>query len=656
MKLTAVHRKEIPMFSMFNHRRKRSVTAATTRRDRHRQNDASKLALEALEPRMLLSESASAQLSLVSTTGSGASTVYHYNLNVTDTGTTNIGTFWFAWVPGEDFLPSVPSSESSPSGWGSALTGSGNQTDGTAIQWIATSNAITPGHSLSGFAFSSADSPSTLAEHSPSHPASPTLTAFVYSAGPFSDAGFQLVVSQASTLASTTTALVSSQSTVSAGTSVTFTATVAPVTPTGTAPTGTVTFSQGGNALGTGTLQPNGTAQFSTSALPIGDDSITAAYGGDTNFSASTSPAVAETITTGTALTTTMLTTSAASIQAGTSVTLTAAVAAVNAGGPAPTGTVSFSQNGTVLGSVAVGSGGSAVFSTSALSSGSDAVTATYSGDGVYAASTSAPVAETVTTPPSFETTIARSSLPTALVAGSRATGAVTLDLANATAGSVKGKVTIQLFASVDGSIDGSAIMLASSVRAINLKTGRSMVEAVPVRIAAATLPAAGYTLIARVIDPSGNNNDSTSGPALTVAAPFVALSETLARTTIPATAVAGTRSRAFAVLQITNNGNITTPGSTTAALFASLSGVVDGNATQINSVTQHLRIRAGKSMLLTIPLKQIPAIAAGAYTILAQVTDPNGQVTSATAGTMTITTTTSQITTTAKSPITSIY
>jgi hypothetical protein len=536
MKFTEVYRKEIPIFSKHKDRR---VAAQTARHNRLMLNHAGRLALEALEPRMLLSESASAQLSLVSTTGSGASTVYHYNLNVTDTGTTNIGTFWFAWVPGEDFLPSVPASESSPSRWGSALTGSGNQVDGTAIQWIATSNAITPGHSLSGFGFSSADSPSTLAGNSPSHPASPILTTFVYNAGPFSDAGFQLVVSPASTLASTTTTLVTSQSTVSAGASVTFTATVAPVTPNGTTPTGTVTFSQGGNALGTGTVQSNGTAQFSTSALPIGDDSITAAYGGDANFSASTSPALAE----------------------------------------------------------------------------------------------------TVTTPPSFETTIARSSLPTALVAGSPAAGTVTLDLSNATASSRKGNVTIQLFASVDGSIDGSSVMLAHSVRAINLKTGRSMVEALPVRIAAATLPAARYTLIARVIDPSGNNNDSTAGRALTVAAPFVALSETFARTTIPTTAVAGAKSRAVAILRITNNGNITTPGSTTAALFASLSGVVDGNATQINSVTQHLRIRAGKSVLLTIPLKQIPAIATGAYTILAQVTDPNGQVTSATAGTLNITT-----------------
>ena len=33
---------------------------------------------------------------------------YRYTITLKDTGTTPIGTFWFAWVPGEDFLPSKP--------------------------------------------------------------------------------------------------------------------------------------------------------------------------------------------------------------------------------------------------------------------------------------------------------------------------------------------------------------------------------------------------------------------------------------------------------------------------------------------------------------------------------------------------------------------
>src|SRR5262249_34341570 len=110
--------------------------------------------IESLESRTLLSESASAQLSLVSTSGS----TFNYSITVTNTGTTNIGTFWFSWVPDEDFLPSVPSNVANPTGWSSSITGTANSVDGSAIEWVATTNPITPGHSLSGFNFSSADS------------------------------------------------------------------------------------------------------------------------------------------------------------------------------------------------------------------------------------------------------------------------------------------------------------------------------------------------------------------------------------------------------------------------------------------------------------------------------------------------------------------
>ena len=73
--------------------------------------------IESLEPRTLLSVSASAQLALIST-DTGATPVYHYSVTVTDTGTTNVGTFWMGWIPGEDFLPSIPSSPPpTPAGW-----------------------------------------------------------------------------------------------------------------------------------------------------------------------------------------------------------------------------------------------------------------------------------------------------------------------------------------------------------------------------------------------------------------------------------------------------------------------------------------------------------------------------------------------------------
>ena len=50
----------------------------------------------------------------------------------------------------------------------------------------------------------------------------------------------------------------------------------------------TVTFERGTAKLGTGTLS-GGEANFTTSALPVGTDSVTAVYGGDANLAGSRS-------------------------------------------------------------------------------------------------------------------------------------------------------------------------------------------------------------------------------------------------------------------------------------------------------------------------------------------------------------------------------
>jgi hypothetical protein len=87
--------------------------------------------------------------------------------------------------------------------------------------------------------------------------------------------------------AATTTTL-TAPSSAAYGASVTLTATVAS---TGGTPGGTITFYNGATALGTGTLNANGVATLSTTALPAGTDNVTAAYGAAGNFGASTSVA-----------------------------------------------------------------------------------------------------------------------------------------------------------------------------------------------------------------------------------------------------------------------------------------------------------------------------------------------------------------------------
>lgn len=98
--------------------------------------------------------------------------------------------------------------------------------------------------------------------------------------------------------AASTTSLLVSASSVDVGQKVTFSALVTGPSGDSTVPTGSVSFNNGATVLGTGTLDATGAAAFSTTSLVAGNYSITAAYGGDSNFSPSTSSAVPLTVVT----------------------------------------------------------------------------------------------------------------------------------------------------------------------------------------------------------------------------------------------------------------------------------------------------------------------------------------------------------------------
>jgi hypothetical protein len=182
--------------------------------------------------------------------------------------------------------------------------------------------------------------------------------------------------------APTTTMLASSSSTSAYGQSVTFTATVAP-----SSATGTVAFMDGSSPLGTGTLSA-GTATYSTSMLTAGAHSITAGYGGDSAHSGSASSAITQTVNK--ANTTTGLSSTPNPSVSLQPVTFTATVAPTSA-----TGTVTFQDGSTTLGAGAL-SGGTATYTTSSLTAGTRSITATYGGDSLYSGSTSAAMIQIV--------------------------------------------------------------------------------------------------------------------------------------------------------------------------------------------------------------------------------------------------------------------
>ena len=115
--------------------------------------------------------------------------VYQYDLTLNDTGTTTIGTFWFAWIPGDGFMTVTPTAIQSPSGWTEIIT------NGGAIQWVD-SGTLGQGSSQSGFEFNSTLTPSQLEDPSVI-PTDPVATSFVYIGAPFGDPGFQLVATPA---------------------------------------------------------------------------------------------------------------------------------------------------------------------------------------------------------------------------------------------------------------------------------------------------------------------------------------------------------------------------------------------------------------------------------------------------------------------------
>ncbi|HKF42497.1 MAG TPA: Ig-like domain repeat protein [Thermoanaerobaculia bacterium] len=183
-----------------------------------------------------------------------------------------------------------------------------------------------------------------------------------------------------------------------AGQPVTFTATVGNPTLSPSAPTGTVTFQDtvyfvnGFDDLGSTTtvlaagvpLDAGGHASVTTSAMTAASHFVQASYSGDGIFPAGSAMLVQKVH--GGASTTSLSSLPNPSTP-GQSVTFTATVAAAPPASGIPTGMVTFREGSTILAQGPLNGSAQASFSTSALPLGSQTVTAIYSSDTIFAAS-----------------------------------------------------------------------------------------------------------------------------------------------------------------------------------------------------------------------------------------------------------------------------
>ncbi|HZU31827.1 MAG TPA: Ig-like domain-containing protein, partial [Candidatus Angelobacter sp.] len=163
----------------------------------------------------------------------------------------------------------------------------------------------------------------------------------------------------------------------SVGAALTFTASVAPASATGS-----IVFFDGGTAISGSLPLSGGTASFTTSSLSAGSHSITAQYSGDDNFNGSVSAALVQNVAK--APTTLSLTTPEDNVKAGAATTFTATVSPNTS-----TGSVAFLDGTTQISNQVTVSNGVAKFTTTTLTSGTHTITAHYSGDAGFNASTS---------------------------------------------------------------------------------------------------------------------------------------------------------------------------------------------------------------------------------------------------------------------------
>lgn len=193
----------------------------------------------------------------------------------------------------------------------------------------------------------------------------------------------------------------------------------------GNPPTGSITFLSGSTTVGTSPLGPVTISQLctmvqsvslNTTALSLGMNTVTAKYNGDTNYAVSSAVEIVD----AQIHSSTALTASPSSIQQGQSVTLTATVTSTQGGTPTPTGTVAFVSGNLSLGSAPL-SNGVAQVTTTALPAGTDAVTATYSGDVNYVSS-GFNISEQVNPGPDFSITFAPATVTVASPGASAST------------------------------------------------------------------------------------------------------------------------------------------------------------------------------------------------------------------------------------------
>jgi hypothetical protein len=395
------------------------------------------------------------------------------------------------------------------------------------------------------------------------------------------------------------------------GDPVTLTATVSATTAGGATPTGSVTFVDGSTVLGSVDLSAGGVASLTTTALVQGINTITATYGGSSTYTASL-PAQVSVNVDGPGLlpinTVTVLTSAIAGtkIHALTTVTLMNPTASTTTG----VGTLNLyaSTDGTVdttstliktlvLNELNVKSQKSVnvkdiitELPASLASGGYTLLGLMMSPSGIVDFSSTGPTFSVVAPFISLSESVSTVNLGQSIVSGAATKGSVKLVVTNHGNIPSSGLTTFNITASPASGVVGTTII--SVTKKVTIPAGKSKTIVIPLT-SIPVLANGQYYLVTQVTDPNSGVSVASSG-AVTIAAPFVALSAAFA----PGSSAVLTLG---ATIIITNNGNIDDVAEFSALVGFSTDSAGVEAVPQVSQTifTPVLHLKAGKSVAI---------------------------------------------------------
>jgi hypothetical protein len=386
----------------------------------------------------------------------------------------------------------------------SATTVSQGQSVTLTARVTPTSGSGTPAGTVSFYTGNTFLATASLASGSGSYTAStsglpagsyPVTAAYSGDTNDSASTSSSLTITITAALDATHTTLTATPQTVTAGGSITLTATVGRTSASGN-PGGTVQFYSGSALLGSSTLA-GGSAVLtvSTQGVAAGNYSVVANYLGDSSDQPSSSSPVTITVQTGASATTTSLSATPSTVAQGSSVTLKAVVAKTSGSGT-PTGSVKFYYGSVLLGTADLNAGTAQITaSSSGVAAGTYGITASYSGDSGDAASSSSSVAVTVVVKAPTHTTL--SATPATVTPGQTVTLTATVARTSGS-GFPSGSVNFL--------VNGSTLASASVVNGVATLNAQ-----------ATGVPAGSYSVVAEYAGDTSDTASNSSAVTVTV-------------------------------------------------------------------------------------------------------------------------------------------